>query len=162
MIIRDAVATDLEDILNIMNEAILNTTSVYDYKERSINYINEWWANKNKGLFPVIVCEIEGKVVAYGSFGIFRQWEAYKLSVEHSVYVNPNYQRLGIGKEMLKLLISKAKKEGYHTMIGGIDSMNTQSIELHKKFGFVEVGKIKEVGYKFEKWLDLVFMQLIL
>jgi len=162
MILRDAIAKDVEDILDIMNDAILHTTSIYDYNERSINYINEWWANKKKGLLPVIVCEIEGKVVAYGSFGIFRHWEAYKFSVEHSVYVNPNYQRLGIGKEILKSLISLAKNKGYHTMIGGIDSLNTQSLELHKKFGFVEVGKIKEVGYKFEKWLDLVFMQLIL
>jgi phosphinothricin acetyltransferase len=162
MIYRDAIESDLIDILNIMNDAILNTTSIYDYKERSIDYISNWWSNKTKESLPIVVCELESKVVAYGSFGIFRQWEAYKFSIEHSIYVMPNYQRHGIGKEMLKLLISKAKKEGYHTMIGGIDSMNTQSIELHKKFGFVEIGKIKEVGYKFDKWLDLVFMQLIL
>jgi phosphinothricin acetyltransferase len=111
---------------------------------------------------PVLVCEINGQAVAYGSYGIFRAWDAYKFSVEHSIYVHKNFQGQGIGKQLLIALIDKAKQDGYHTMIAGIDADNQKSCEFHKKLGFFEVGRFKEVGYKFDRWLDLVFMQLML
>ena len=100
--------------------------------------------------------------VAYGSYGIFRAWEAYKFSVEHSIYVQQDFQGQGIGKQLLIALVERAKKDGFHTMIAGIDADNEKSYAFHKKLGFVEVGKFKEVGYKFDRWLDLVFMQLML
>jgi len=111
---------------------------------------------------PVLVCEIDGQAVAYGSYGAFRAWDAYKFSVEHSIYVQKNFQGQGIGKQLLVALVDKAKKGGFHTMIAGIDADNQKSYDFHKKLGFFEVAKFKEVGYKFDRWLDLIFMQLML
>jgi len=160
--IRNATQQDLPAILAIMNDAIENTTTIYDYKTRDEDYIIQWFTNKTKDNWPVLIYEVEGKTVAYGSYGTFRAWEAFKVTVEHSIYVEQKYRGKGIGKQLLHKLIETAKQQGYHTMIGGIDATNNTSICLHKQFGFVEAGRIKETGFKFDKWLDLVFMQLIL
>jgi L-amino acid N-acyltransferase len=162
MHIREAQHKDLEIILNIMNDAILNTTSIYDYEIRTDEFVINWFNKKRLDDMPVLVFEINNQAVAYGSYGIFRAWDAYKFSVEHSIYVHKNFQGQGIGKQLLIALIDKAKKNGYHTMIAGIDAANQKRCGFHKKFGFFEVGRFKEVGYKFDRWLDLVFMQLML
>ena len=162
MHIREAEQKDLPIILDIMNDAILNTTSIYDYGIRSNEFAENWFARKGLDNMPVLVCEINGNAVAYGSYGIFRAWDAYKFSVEHSIYVQKNFQGQGIGKQLLIALIEKAKKDGYHTMIAGIDADNQKSYQFHQKLGFVEAGRFKEVGYKFDRWLDLIFMQLML
>ena len=162
MHIREAKYGDLKIILDIMNDAILNTTSIYDYKIRTNEFVENWFTKKRSDNMPVLVCEINDQAVAYGSYGIFRAWDAYKFSVEHSIYVHKDFQGQGIGKQLLIALIDKAKKDGYHTMIAGIDASNQKSIGFHTKLGFFEVGRFKEVGYKFDKWLDLVFMQLML
>jgi phosphinothricin acetyltransferase len=160
--IRNAEHRDLPIILEIMNEAILNTTAIYDYKSRSMAFVEAWFAKKLADNLPVIVFELEGKAVGYGTFGEFRAWEAYKFSIEHSIYVHVDHQGKGIGKTLLTALIEAAKTSGYHTMIGGIDASNQKSCEFHAQFGFVEAGRIKDAGYKFDRWLDLVFMQLML
>ena len=162
MTIRNAEHRDLPIILEIMNEAILNTTAIYDYKSRDEAYVEAWFAKKQADNMPVLVYEIDGNAVAYGTFGVFRAWEAYKFSVEHSIYVHVNHQGKGIGKKLLAALIEAAKEGGFHTMIAGIDASNQKSCDFHAQFGFVEAGRIKDAGYKFDRWLDLVFMQLIL
>lgn len=162
MLIREATNDDIPFIMEIMNDAILNTTSIYDYKIRSLEYVETWFSKKKADNMPVLIVEINTRQVAYGSYGIFRSWDAYQYSIEHSIYVHNNFQGQGIGKKLLSALISNALDSGYHTMVAGIDSSNEKSYELHKKMGFVETGRLKEVGYKFNKWLDLVFMQLIL
>ena len=162
MQIREAEQKDLSIILDIMNDAIVNTTSIYDYKTRGHEFVENWFARKRLDELPVLVAEMNGTSVAYGSYGIFRAWEAYKFSVEHSIYVQRDFQGQGIGKQLLIALVERAKKDGFHTMIAGIDADNQKSYAFHKKLGFVEVGKFKEVGYKFDRWLDLVFMQLML
>ncbi len=162
MSIRAAEYKDLQDVLHIMNSAILNTTAIYDYEIHTNEFIEEWFRKKQLDKMPILVFEKDNKAVAFGTYGIFRPKEGYKYSVEHSIYVNENYQGQGIGKELLKALIKTAQRDGHHTMIAGIDAANYSSCEFHKKFGFVEVGRFKEVGFKFDKWLDLVFMQLIL
>ena len=162
MYIREAQQKDLRIILDIMNDAILNTTSIYDYGIRSHEFIENWLTKKRLDNMPVLVTEINGNAVGYGSYGIFRAWDAYKFSVEHSIYVHKDFQGQGIGKQLLIALIEKAKKEGYHTMIAGIDTANQISYDFHKKLGFFEAGRFKEVGYKFDRWLDLIFMQLML
>lgn len=162
MPIRKAEKKDFPVILERMNEAILNTTAIYTYDPRDQSYIETWFSEKTKNNFPVLVYEIDGRAVAFGSYGKFREGEAYQFTVEHSIYVHPNFQGQSIGKQLLTELIESAKKSNYHAMIGGIDSENEGSIEFHKKMGFREVGRLPKTGFKFGRWLDLVFVQLSL
>jgi L-amino acid N-acyltransferase YncA len=111
---------------------------------------------------PVIVAETENGTIGYATYGTFRHKIGYRFTVEHSVYVAEEFLGKGVGKLLLAELIQLAKKQKYHTMIGVIDSENKGSIAFHKKYGFETVGVIKESGYKFDRWLSSVFMQLIL
>ena len=162
MLIREAVLNDLPFILDIMNEAILNTTAIYEYETRPTEYIEAWYAKKVQDQEPVLVVELQGKVIAYGTYGRFRPRAAYQYTVEHSVYVHPGFHRQGFGALLLNALIELAQKQGYHTLIAGIDASNQSSYEFHKRYGFVEVARFKEVGFKFGRWLDLIFMQRML
>lgn len=160
--IRPYQKSDAEAILDIINYNILNATALYDYSIRSLEQQETILESKLKSGFPVIVAENKGKVVGFGMYSEFRFREAYKYTVEHSVYVNQNSQGLGIGKLLLTELIQLAKNQGLHTMIGVIDAENKKSIDFHHQFGFKTVGIIKESGFKFDRWLDSVFVQLIL
>ena len=160
--IRPFEIKDTQSILDIINYNILNSTALYDYKTRDFETQKTILEDKiNKG-FPVIVAECNGKLVGFGMYSEFRFREAYKFTVEHSVYVSPNEMGKGIGKMIMAQLIIQAKAQGLHTMIGVIDSENKSSITFHEQFGFKTVGIIKESGYKFDRWLDSVFMQLLL
>ena len=160
--IRDYQKQDCPAILDIINYAILNSTALYDYNVRTLATQEAIFEEKLQKGFPVIVAEMNGEVVGFGYYSEFRFREAYKFTVEHSVYANKNAIGKGIGKLLLTELIERAKKQNLHTMIGVIDSENTNSIDFHKKFGFEEVGFIKESGYKFDRWLHSVFVQKIL
>ncbi len=162
VIIRNANVEDLPQILEIVNHAILHTTSNYLYEVQTVESQLQWFEEKKSKQFPIIVADYNGTAVGFGTYGTFREKIGYQFTVEHSVYVAPEFIGKGIGKQLLLALIVLAKEEGYHTMIGGIDAANTGSIDFHRKFGFVETGIMKEVGFKFGKWLDLQFMQLIL
>ncbi|PFH82632.1 GNAT family N-acetyltransferase [Bacillus sp. AFS088145] len=158
--IREATQNDLIDILEIYNDAILNTTAVYSYKPQSLESRQIWFEQKIDEGFPILVFELEQKVVGFATFGPFRAWPAYKYSIEHSVYVNSEYRKKGIATSLMKELISIAKEREYMTLIAGIDADNEKSIAMHKNFGFVFSGTIKKAGYKFNRWLDLSFYQL--
>ncbi|MEZ7498537.1 N-acetyltransferase family protein [Flavobacterium sp. Arc3] len=160
--IRPYHAEDTQAILDIINYNILNSTALYDYNVRSYEQQKTILEDKiNKG-FPVIVAELDGVVSGFGMYSEFRFREAYKYTVEHSVYVNNDFHGKGIGKLLLLELIELAKKQGLHTMIGVIDAENQSSITFHEKFGFKTTGIIKESGFKFDRWLHSVFVQLIL
>jgi L-amino acid N-acyltransferase len=158
----NATTQDLPGILAIMNHNILHSTAVYDYDPKPEAFIQQWFAEKTTAGWPVIVAKEEDEVVGYGSYGPFRFKDGYKYTIEHSVYAAEGHQGKGIGNLLMQELINRAKLGGYHTMIGGIDANNAGSIAFHKKFGFTEAGLLKESGFKFGKWLDLVFMQLML
>ena len=160
--LRSYKTEDTQDILAIINYNILNSTALYDYNIRSHDQQKEILEDKIKKGFPVIVAEYGGKVVGFGMYSEFRFREAYKFTVEHSVYVDKEYHGKGIGKLLLQELIQLAKKQNLHTMIAVIDSENQSSVEFHEKYGFKTVGIIKESGFKFDRWLHSVFMQLIL
>ena len=100
--------------------------------------------------------------MGFASYGPFRNWPAYKYSVEHSVYVHKDYRGKGVATVLMKEIISKAKEQDYHTLIAGIDVDNAGSIALHEKLGFHHTGTMRQVGFKFDRWLDLAFYQLIL
>jgi L-amino acid N-acyltransferase YncA len=160
--IRPYHTDDAHVILDIINYNILHSTALYDYKPRTLeNQIVIFEEKRQKG-FPIIVAVIDDEVVGFGYYSEFRFREAYKFTVEHSVYAHPNHHGKGIGKLILAELIELAKEQKLHTMIGVIDSENTSSIEFHKKFGFENAGFIKESGYKFDRWLHSVFMQKML
>ncbi|MEZ4852650.1 N-acetyltransferase family protein [Flavobacterium sp.] len=160
--IRPYLVTDCEAILEIINDAILNTTALYDYNPRTLTHQKTIFQDKLDKNFPILVAIENETVVGFGYYSEFRFREAYKFTVEHSVYVHQNHQGKGIGKLLLVELIELAKKQNIHTMIGVIDAENTASIKLHEKFGFDKVGLIKESAYKFDRWLHSVFMQLLL
>lgn len=160
--IRPAIVEDLPAILSIVNHAILHTTAIYDYDAKTLEQQQVWWDEKQAANFPVIVAENNGTVTGFGTYGTFRYKVGYRFTVEHSVYVAENHIGKGIGKLILSHLIASAKAQNYHTMIGVIDASNAGSIAFHQKFGFVETGVLKEVAYKFDKWLDASLMQLIL
>ena len=159
--VRSAAEEDVQAILEIINFEIANTTTVYDYTERTTEAQLAWFKNKKEESMPVIVAELNGAVVGYGTYGIFRPWDGYLHSIEHSMYVSNGSRGRGIGKLILSELIRLARAEGYHTMIAGLDAANRGSYEFHKKCGFVEIGVLREIGYKFDRWLNLIFMQLI-
>jgi L-amino acid N-acyltransferase len=151
------------EILAILNEAIVNSTALYDYEPRTMAMMDAWFDVKAKGNYPVIgAIDEDGRLLGFATFGKFRERPAYKYTVEHSVYVNRDCRGRGVGRKLLEALISRAKSQNYHVLIGGIDADNAISIELHKKFGFTFCGEIREAGFKFSRWLHLVFYQLIL
>lgn len=160
--IRDYQKQDCSAVLAIINDAILHSTALYDYNVRNLTIQETIFEEKLQKGFPVIVAEMNNEVIGFGYYSEFRFREAYKFTVEHSVYANKNYIGKGIGKLLLTELIERAKKQNLHTMIGVIDSENTNSIDFHKKFGFKEVGFIKESGFKFNKWLHSVIVQKML
>ncbi len=160
--IRPYQIEDAPILLEIINYNILNATALYDYEPRTLeNQVAILEEKLSKG-FPVIVATENQMVVGFGYYSEFRLREAYKFTVEHSVYAHPNHLGKGIGKSILENLILLAKAQKLHTMIGVIDAENQSSIEFHKKFGFEIAGTIKESGFKFNRWLHSVFMQKML
>lgn len=153
----------LESIRAIFNEAIVNSTALYDYEPRSAEMVREWFALKQARGFPIIGVEDEdGVLMGFGSYGPFRAFPAYKYTVEHSVYVDTRYRGLGMGRLLLGLVIQSAQAQGFHTLVGVIDAENASSIALHERLGFKHSGGIRHAGFKFGRWLDLVFYQLLL
>ena len=160
--IRPYQSEDTQAILDIINYNILHSTALYDYNIRTYEQQKAILDDKLAKKFPVIVAEADGQVVGFGMYSEFRFREAYKFTVEHSVYVANDYHGKGIGNLLLAELITLAKVQKLHTMIAVIDAENQGSVSFHEKFGFKTVGIIKESGYKFNRWLHSVFMQLIL
>lgn len=150
-------------ILAIFNEAIANSTAIYDYKPRTIETMRAWFESKARGNYPVIGAQAEdGELMGFASYGSFRAWPAYKYSVEHSVYVDTRFRGRGIGRRLLEAVIEAAREQDYHVLIGGIDASNEASIALHERLGFTHCGTIRQAGFKFGRWLDLSFYELIL
>lgn len=158
--VRQGTEKDLADILEIYNDAIMNTTAIYDYTPHTIEDRIKWYEKRREDGYPLLVFEENNKVVGFATYGPFRAYPAFKYTIEHSVYVHKDYRNLGIGKVLLKELIDIANKDEYAIMVACIDSLNENSIKIHEKFGFKFSGKISKAGYKFNKWLDLGFYQL--
>nr|WP_296774666.1 GNAT family N-acetyltransferase [Rhodococcus sp. (in: high G+C Gram-positive bacteria)] len=162
MLIRDTVTEDLPTILDIHNDAIRNTTAIWDETEVELGERIAWLDGRLSAGYPVLTAEVEGRVAGYASYAQWRPKSGYRLTVEHSVYVSQDFHRRGIATSLLTELIERARTAGIHALIGVIESRNTTSIALHEKFGFVTVGQMPEVGIKFDRWLDLTLMQLTL
>jgi L-amino acid N-acyltransferase len=156
-------ADHAQAILEIFNDAILNSTALYEYKPRTMQTMETWFAAKAAGGFPVIAAiGDDGAFLGFASYGTFRAFPAFKYSVEHSVYVNSKHRGRGVGKTLLNEIIRLAQQNQLHVLVGGIDADNKASIALHMQLGFVHSGTIKQSGFKFGRWLDLAFYQLVL
>lgn len=160
--IRNATANDIPAMLEIYNEIILNTTAVWHYEPHTLEMRKEWFEQRQKEGFPIFVAMEDEKMLGFSSFGPFRPWPGYKKTVENSVYVASDSRGRGVGKLLFPPLIEAAKQMGLHAMLAGIEAENEASIALHEKFGFVEVAHFKEVGWKFGRWMDLKFLELII
>jgi phosphinothricin acetyltransferase len=159
MDIRTATEADLPAILAITNDAILNTTSSWNVHPTTLEARRQWLADRQAAGLPVLVSVIDGQVAGFGSYGSFRAWDGYALTVEHSIYVDAGFRRRGAGRVLLAALIDHATEAGMHVMLGVISADNDVSVRLHAQFGFEIVGRLPEVGRKFDRWLDLVLMQ---
>jgi phosphinothricin acetyltransferase len=149
-------------IRTILNDAIVNTTAVWDYRPRSAATMNDWFVQKQRQGLPVIGLVDGETLLGFATYGPFRAWPAYKYTVEHSLYVDSRFRRRGFGRRLLEALVKDAQARDYHAVIGGIASDNAPSLKLHEQAGFVACGTIREAGYKFDRWLDLTFVQRVL
>lgn len=162
MQIRHAVEEDLPGILAIYNDAILHTTAVYDYTPHTIEMRLAWLRAKQESDMPVFVADDAGRIAGFSALGPFRAWAAYRYTVENSIYVGPDDRGRGLGRLLLAPLIEAAHTMGMHAIVAGVDADNQASYRLHRSFGFEEVAHFRQVGYKFDRWLDLKFLELLL
>ncbi|MBN2741425.1 MAG: N-acetyltransferase [Rhodobacteraceae bacterium] len=160
--IRDAKPDDAVAIAEIYNDAVRNTTAIWNEIEVDAQNRRNWIAERQGSGYPVLVWDQGGKAVGYASFGPFRPHDGYHLSVEHSVYVHRDHRAGGKGAQMMEALIARARKSGFHVMIAAVDAANTGSVRLHERLGFAHVGMMPQVGKKFGRWLDLALLQLVL
>lgn len=162
MQIRDAGPDDIAGITEIYNDAVANTTAIWN--ETLIDQQNrlDWLAARQQSGYPVLVAVEGEKVLGYASFGDWRAFDGYRHTVEHSVYVHKDHRGSGLGQALMQVLIERARALHKHVMVAGIDASNKGSIALHEKLGFQAVGHLPQVGTKFGKWLDLAFLQLVL
>lgn len=152
----------LPEILDIINYHILNTTAIYDYEIRTLEEQLSIFNHKKNNDFPLFVAIENETVIGFATYDNFRNKAAFQFTVEHSIYIDNNHQGKGIGKLLMNELIQYAKHKNIKNIIGVIDNDNKESIQFHENFGFINIGKITFGGYKFDKWLDTVFMQLII
>jgi phosphinothricin acetyltransferase len=158
--IRPATNADQQAIMDIYNEAVQNTTATFDTDLRTLDKQMTWFRNHKKN-HPVLVGERDGKIIGWASLSPWSDRCAYDTTVEVSVYVHKDYRKQGIGSQLLKQVTVLGQSLGNHTVLSRITQGNEQSIHLHEKLGYRHVGTMKEVGFKFGKFLDVHMMQLV-
>ena len=159
--IRLATAADLAAINAIYNHYVAHSTCTYQLAPETAEARLAWF-RRHGAAHPVTVAEVDGEVVGWASLNVFNPREAYARTVENSVYIHHQYHRRGLGRALLADLIARARALDHHTIIAGASAEQTASIELHRAFGFVEIGRLREVGFKHGQWLDVVSLQLML
>jgi L-amino acid N-acyltransferase YncA len=159
MLIRDASEEDLPGILAIYNEVMATSTAIFSDQPSTLSERRSWLQARQRQGYPVLVAVDGADVIGFASFGDFRSWPGYRYTVEHSVHVAAQVRGRGTGTALVQELLQRATALGKHVMVAGIDAANTGSIRLHERLGFTQVGLLREVGRKFDRWLDLVFLQ---
>lgn len=162
MMIRDATQHDLPAIRDIYNDAVLNTTAIWNEQPVDLGNRQAWFSARHAQGYPILVAVENGEVTGYASYGDWRPFEGFRYSVEHSVYIRSDQRGKGLGPRLMAALIERAREGGKHVMVAAIESGNQASIRLHERLGFITTGQMPQVGIKFGRWLDLTFMQLAL
>lgn len=160
--IRDATQNDLPAIRDIYNDAVRNTTAIWNEQTVDLGNRQAWFSARHAQGYPILVAIENDEVTGYASFGDWRPFEGYRYSVEHSVYVRHDQRGKGLGPRLMDALIERARACDKHVMVAAIESSNQASIHLHERLGFITTGQMPQVGIKFGRWLDLTFMQLAL
>ena len=159
--IRDALPDDLPAIMAIYNDAVLNTTAIWNEQPVDLANRQAWFDARQAQGYPIlVVVNDDGQPLGYASFGDWRPFEGFRHTVEHSVYVRADQRGNGLGPTLMKALIDRARLCDKHIMVAAIESGNAASITLHERLGFTVTGQMPQVGTKFGRWLDLTFMQL--
>ncbi len=161
ILIRTATEADLAAINDIYNHYVLNSTCTYQEEPDSLHARSKWFAHHGDP-HPVIVATLDGQVIGWGSLSPYHPRSAYRHTVENSIYIHYQRLRLGIGTLLLRELINRAIELGHRAIVAGIDAEQPGSIALHARFGFEHVGHFKQVGFKFGRWLDVIYMELII
>lgn len=161
MVIRHATERDLPGILAVYNDVVATTTAIYRDTPATLEDRRTWWTSRVEAGYPVLVAGDED-VEGFASFGDFRSWPGYRYTVEHSVHVRADRRGCGVGRALMLPLIEDARRLGKHVMVGGVDADNVASLRFHERLGFRQAARLDQVGFKFGRWLDLVFVQLVL
>lgn len=159
MELREAAEADLPDLVAIYNEVIATSTAVYSSTAVTVEDRRQWRRARAEAGYPVLVATDHSGVIGFSSFGDFRAWPGYRFTVEHTVHVRSDRRGSGVGTRLLQALFPRAAALGKHMMIAAVDAANGPSIRFHERLGFRQAGCLREVGHKFDRWLDLVFLQ---
>ena len=161
-LIRIATESDLVAINDIYNYYVPRSTCTYQLEPETMESRTRWFRDHDPLRYPVTVAELDGEVVGWGSLSKFRERAAYSPTVEGSIYIRHDKHRQGLGRQILVDLIQRARAAGFHSLIGGADAEQTASIALQESLGFQRVAHLVQVGYKFDRWLDVIYLQLML
>jgi L-amino acid N-acyltransferase len=157
--LHEARAQDLAGLTAIYNEVIATSTAIYSDQPVTLAERTSWWQQRTQQGYPVLIARDAAGVCGFASFGDFRSWPGYRFTVEHSVHVRADVRGRGVGSQLLQALLPYAHALGKHVMIAGVDGANAAAIRFHERQGFTRAGCLREVGCKFGRWLDLVFLQ---
>lgn len=160
--IRDCSEDDLAGMLEIYNDAVQFTTAVWNNAVIDLENRRRWLRDRTSQGYPALCAVEAGKLLGYATYGAWRAFDGYRHTVEHSIYVHKDARRKGVATSLMKALLQRARDQGKHVMIGAIEASNEASLALHARFSFAPVASMPEVGIKFGRWLNLVFVQLIL
>lgn len=159
--IRSATRDDAGAINDIQNHYVVHSTATFLTEPLTLEQRLAWLDGRS-AVHPVIVAEDGGRIVGWGSLEVFRSRPAYRHTVEFSIYVHHEWHRRGIGRAILAELLARARTVGHHTLVGGCCIESTAVIALLEATGFSRVAHFREVGRKFDRWLDVVFLQRLL
>ena len=166
MLVRDATPGDLAAIVELYNALIPTTTIGWSERLETLPEREEWFAARQAAGDAVLVAEDpSGVVVGFAAYGPFRdnaRWEGYRFTVENTIHVASEHQGAGVGRALMTALIHHARQQGKHAIVAAVDGDSAHSLRFHERMGFVEVGRMLQVGYKFDRWLDLVLLQRLL
>jgi L-amino acid N-acyltransferase len=160
--IRECCEDDLAGVLEIYNDAVQSTTAIWNDTVVDLANRRAWLQERTLQGYPVLCAVESARVLGYATFGMWRAFDGYRHTVEHSIYVHRNARRTGVATSLMQALLRRAREQGKHAMIGAVEASNQASLAFHARFGFAQVAYMPEVGIKFGRWLDLILVQLVL